>query len=99
MAAASVIGLIDPAKLAIIGHASWMALPRPAFLQLGFDTELMPAFLAAGIAASFRAVGVITTCQRINNAAWRRPDRTNIRKGVLADGLSNVVGAPLGCLA
>jgi xanthine permease XanP len=89
MAGAAVIGLIDPAKLAIIGHTSWVALPRPAFLQLRFDTGLMPAFLAAGIAASLRAVGVITTCQRINNAAWRRPERANIRKGVLADGLSN----------
>lgn len=96
MTSASVIGLIDHAKLAIIGHASWVALPRPAFLQLGFETGLMPVFLAAGVAASSRAVGVITTCQRLNNAAWRRPDRTNIRKGVLADGLSNVVGAVLG---
>jgi xanthine permease XanP len=96
MVAASVIGLIDPTKLAILGHSSWIALPRPTFLQLEFDAGLMPAFLAAGIAAALRAVGVITTCQRINNAAWRRPDRANIRKGVLADGLSNVVGSVLG---
>ena len=96
MAGASVIGLIDPARLAVVGHATWIALPRPAFLQLGFDAGVMPAFLAAGVAASLRAVGVITTCQRINNAAWRRPDRANVRKGVLADGLSNVVGGALG---
>ena len=96
MGAASMIGLINPARLIAIGHASWLTLPHPAFLQLGFDAGLVPAFLAAGIAASLRAVGVITTCQRINNAAWRRPNRANIRKGVLADGLSNVVGAVLG---
>jgi len=96
MASASAIGLIDPAKLAEISRASWIALPRPAFLQLGFDAGLAPAFLAAGVAASLRAVGVITTCQRINNAAWQHPDRTNIRKGVLADGLSNMVSGVLG---
>ncbi len=96
MAGGSVIGLIDPAGLAAIGHAAWVALPRPTFLQVSFDVGLVPAFLAAGVAASLRAVGVITTCQRINNAAWRRPDKTNIRKGVLADGLSNVVGSALG---
>jgi xanthine permease XanP len=61
MVGASAIGLIDPAKLATIGQASWIALPRPAFLQLGFDAGLLPAFLASGIAASLRAVGVITT--------------------------------------
>jgi xanthine permease XanP len=96
MASAGMIGLIDPAKLAEIGHASWIALPRTAFFQLGFDAGLAPAFLAAGVAATLRAVGVITTCQRINNAAWRQPDRKNIRKGILADGLSNVVSGVLG---
>jgi xanthine permease XanP len=96
MASASAIGLIDPNRLAAIGRAAWVALPHPAFLQVSFDVGLAPAFLAVGVAASLRAVGVITTCQRINNAAWRRPDKTNIRKGVLAEGLSNVVGSALG---
>jgi xanthine permease XanP len=96
MAAASVIGLIDPEKLATFGQAPYLALPRPAFMHVSFEAGLLPAFLASGVAASLRAVGVITTCQRINNAAWRRPDRANIRKGVLADGLSNVVGGALG---
>ena len=96
MTGASAIGLIDSERVAAIGRAAWISLPHPAFLQLGFDPGLVPAFLAAGVAASFRAVGVITTCQRIINAAWRRPDRDNIRKGVLADGLSNVAGSMLG---
>ena len=96
MVSAGMIGLIDPAKLAEIGRASWIALPHPAFFQLGFDAGLAPAFLAAAVAATLRGVGVITTCQRINNAAWRQPDRNNIRKGVLADGLSNVVSGVLG---
>jgi xanthine permease XanP len=96
MASASAIGLIDPTGLTVLSHSAWIALPRPAFLQFGFNAGLAPAFVAAGIAASLRAVGVVTTCQRINNAAWQRPDRTNIRKGVLADGLSNVVGSALG---
>ena len=39
---------------------------------------------------------MITTCQRVNNTAWRQPDMTNIRKGVLADGLANVVGGIIG---
>jgi xanthine permease XanP len=52
--------------------------------------------MAAGVAAALRAVGVVTTCQRINNAAWQRPDTNNIRKGVLADGLSNIIGGCLG---
>jgi len=57
---------------------------------------LLPAFLAAGAACAFRAIGVLTTCQRINNAAWRQPDMVNIRKGVLADSVGNMAGGLLG---
>ncbi|MBV9498573.1 MAG: hypothetical protein JO138_04300 [Acidobacteriaceae bacterium] len=96
MIGAASTGLLGPTGLASIGEASWLTLPRPATLGLAFDLALMPAFLAAGIAAGLRTVGVITTCQRINNAAWQRPDMSNIQKGVLADGLANVIGGVLG---
>ena len=96
MIAAGLLQLIPPAGFAAIGDAGWLAAPRPALLQLGFSVELLPAFLAAGVAAALRAVGVVSTCQRINDAAWQRPDMTNVRKGVLADGLANVIGGTIG---
>lgn len=96
MIGAASIGLLGPAGLATIVEASWLTLPRPATLGLTFDVALAPAFLAAGIAAALRTVGVVTTCQRINNAAWQQPDMSNIQKGVLADGLANVLGGALG---
>src|SRR5205823_15090069 len=46
--------------------------------------------------AALRAVGVLTTCQRLNNAAWQRPDTGNIHRGMLADGLSNLIGGSIG---
>jgi NCS2 family nucleobase:cation symporter-2 len=73
-------------------RAEWIAVPWPAVLDCAFDIGLVPAFLAAGAAVSLRAVGVVTTCQRINNAAWRRPVMGNVRKGALANGLANIVG-------
>ena len=95
MAGADMIGLIAPAQLATFGHTAWVALPHPA-LAYGFEPALAPAFLAAGVAAALRAVGVVTTCQRVNDAAWQRPDMANVRRGVLADGLANVIGGALG---
>lgn len=95
MIAAGFAGLIDPHQLENFYRAAWFEMPRPTF-DYGFDLGLLPAFLAAGAAAGFRAVGVVTTCQRINNAAWRHPDMANIRKGVLADGLANVAGGLIG---
>ncbi len=96
MAAATAIHLIPSAGVQAIAHADLLALPSPALLQHRFSLELLPAFLAAGVAAALRAVGVVTTCQRINNAGWEQPDMANIRKGVLADGLANVVGGIIG---
>jgi NCS2 family nucleobase:cation symporter-2 len=95
MVAGSFAGMLDPHQLGTFVKSSWFEVPRPAF-DYGFDLGLLPAFLAAGTAAGFRAVGVVTTCQRINNAGWRHPDISNIRKGVLADGLANVAGGLLG---
>ncbi len=90
------IGLLGPAQLAAVANAAWVAFPRPAILHVAFDLGLVPAFLAAGVAAALRTVGVITTCQRINNSGWQRPDMLNLRKGVLADGLANIIGSSIG---
>jgi NCS2 family nucleobase:cation symporter-2 len=96
MLAATVLHLISADHLKAVAEAAWIAAPEPAFGDYGFSLQLLPAFLAAGAAAAFRAVGVVTTCQRVNNAAWRQPDMNNVRKGVLADGLANVGGGMLG---
>jgi xanthine permease XanP len=96
LVAAWFAGLIDAERLVVVMTSPWVDLPRPAFFDYGFDIGLLPAFIAAGAAASFRVVGVVTTAQRINNAAWQYPDMDNIHKGVLSDGLANVVGGLLG---
>ncbi len=96
MTSAGAAGLMGSAELHECAEAAWFTLPRPAPFDLGFDIQLMPAFMASGIAAALRAVGVSTTCQRINDASWQRPDPRSIRGGVLADGLSNVLGDALG---
>lgn len=88
-----ITGILDPATLQ---HAPWLEVPHPVLFDLSFDVALAPAFLASGLAAGLRAIGVVTTCQRLNNAAWQRPNTANIRAGVLADGLSNLIGGPIG---
>lgn len=96
MLLAVTMGLITPANGSVLAHAPAFTVTKPWFFHLSFETALVPAFLAAGVAAALRTVGVITTCQQINDAAWKRPDLRNIRKGVLADGLANVFGPILG---
>ena len=70
-----------------MAKAPWLDLPDPSIMSFGFEPALIPAFIGAGLAATLRTTGVITSCQRLNDAAWTRPDMDNIARGVSADGL------------
>lgn len=104
----SMIGIVFGLLLAVLlGHVpaeSWqtmddaavVALPSLQHIDYGFEASLVPAFLVAGIAAALRTVGVITTCQKINDADWKRPDLTSIKGGVYADGIGCLLGGLAG---
>lgn len=94
--AAFAVGLIGPHALAQIGATPLFQLPVPHAISYSFRIGLVPSFLAAGLAATLRTIGVVTTCQRINDADWKRPDMGNIRKGIFADGLGCLIGGLLG---
>lgn len=72
------------------------AVPDPRFLTFGFETSLVVPFAIAGLASGLRVIGVLTTCQQMNDASWRRPDMKNIEAGVTADGIGCAVGGALG---
>ncbi|HWL69763.1 MAG TPA: solute carrier family 23 protein [Geminicoccus sp.] len=93
---ATLLGLPGPGGMGGIATASWAALPGIDHIRFAFEPALIPAFVAAGLAGALRVVGVVTTCQRANDPAWKAPDFPNIRKGVLADGLGCAVGGALG---
>src|SRR5262245_9991834 len=90
------LGLFDATALRSLGASPWFALPDPSYMSIHWDLSLMPAFLAAGLAAAIRTVGVITTCQRTNDATWTHPNFINIRKGVYADGIGCAIGGLVG---
>jgi NCS2 family nucleobase:cation symporter-2 len=71
------------------------ALPDPRFLSYSFEPSLMLPFAIAGLASGLRVVGVLTTCQQMNDAAWRRPNMQSISGGVIADGIGCAVGGAL----
>ncbi|MCB1486956.1 MAG: hypothetical protein KDJ88_05800 [Bauldia sp.] len=89
-------GVIGPSVLATVGGAPWLALPDLSILSYSFDLTLVPAFLAAAVAATVRTIGVVTTCQRINDAEWKRPDMENVVRGVTGDGLGCLAAGLLG---
>ena len=94
--AAAVFHVFPPGFVADYESARVFALPDPSFLSFAFAPSFALPFAIAGLAAALRVIGVLTTCQQINDAAWRRPDMRNIAAGMRADGLGCLVGGLLG---
>jgi xanthine permease XanP len=95
--AAAIAGMFDVAQSDAVGAAAWVDLPQLGQVSWSFDLGLAVPFAIAALAAAMKALGVITICQRTNDAEWVRPDMSSIKGGVLADGaataLSGLAGA------
>jgi len=90
------MGMLDVGRMtAAIGRTPF-SIPTPADMWPSFDFGLALAFGIGAIACTLRAVGDLTTCQKINDTEWQRPDMTTIRGGVLADGIGTVLCGVLG---
>ena len=76
--------------------APLFALPSLGSFGVAFDIELLLPFAIAALAMSLNTVGAVTAAQRANDADWKRPDLPNIGRGILADGLTNVVAGLIG---
>jgi xanthine permease XanP len=91
------LGLTPLAALRPPG-AELVRFPASDFGWPDFAANMMVPFAVAAIASSLRAIGDLTTVQKINDAKWQRPDMHVIRGGLAANGLatmlSGLVGAP-----
>jgi NCS2 family nucleobase:cation symporter-2 len=73
-------------------------LPQPVFFSWTFSSSMLLPFLIAGLAGTFKSIGNLTSCQKINDADWTRPDMQNYSRGTLTDGLNNILSGALGSL-
>jgi NCS2 family nucleobase:cation symporter-2 len=95
-AVAFALGFLPPEALEAVREAPFVGVPGLGHIAYVFRGTLVVPFAIAALAAGLRTVGVITTCQRINDVNWKRPDRRSIAGGVLADGLGCAIGGGLG---
>jgi len=90
------LGLIGETQLSDVGNAPLIWFPLLAHPGFSFSLNLVIPFLVAMICSTLKSVGDLTTCQKINDADWKRPDMDNISKGVLADATGCIAGGLLG---
>ncbi len=73
-----------------------VAVPDFRMLNWSFDASLILPFFVASLCSSVKTLGNLTTCQKINDADWKRPDMANMRKGLLGDGLGMTISGLIG---
>lgn len=95
---AALLGVLTSADLERLAGAPLVRLPDASHVHWAFDFELVIPFAAAALAASLRAMGDVTICQKTNDAAWTRPDMRTISAGALANGMSTALAGLVGTI-
>jgi NCS2 family nucleobase:cation symporter-2 len=95
---AAILGVLPAVDLERLRAAALVRLPDASHVRWAFDAGLMIPFAVAAVAASLRAMGDVTICQKTNDAAWTRPDMRTISGGALANGLSTALAGLLGTI-
>lgn len=89
-------GGIDFGRLRAGFDSGMLWFPRWSLAVPDFEPRLALDFAVGALACALRAVGDITTCQKIDNPEWLRPDMASLKNGVLADGLGTAAAGLLG---
>ena len=89
-------GLLPAAHIQQIFSKPLLALPDITLLRWSFNASLILPFAIASLCASVKTIGNLTTCQKINDADWKRPEMPGIRNGLFADGLGMSVSGLIG---
>jgi xanthine permease XanP len=84
------LGLLSDADLSKVSHASLFWFPFVHHPGWSFDISLLIPYMIVMICSALKTMGDVTTCQKINDSEWKRPDMENISKGVFADAISDI---------
>ena len=91
-------GLVTDEQLRRLEQASFLALPSFSAEGWSFSGALLLPFLVTALASSLKAVGDLTTCQKVNDAEWKRPDMKSISGGIFADACGVMLSGGVGTM-
>jgi xanthine permease XanP len=92
-------GVVDASLIEDIHEVPLFALPPVGQFGWSLAWEMVPHFALLGLALSFNCFGVLTVAQRANDSSWKRPDMEGIKRGLLAEGMTNALGSMINGMA
>lgn len=94
--AGAAAGLLDATAAQRIGELPLFGVHALPMAGLRFDLALVLPFVAAALASGIKEAGLVTSCQKTNDADWKRPDMRSTSGGIVASGLGNLAAGALG---
>jgi NCS2 family nucleobase:cation symporter-2 len=91
-------GTLAGAEIDRLQSTPMLHVPSLDHLSWSFDPALAVPFVVAAFAATLRAMGDITICQKTNDTEWIRPGMRSIGGGAMANGLSTALAGLLGTI-
>jgi len=89
-------GILTNTQFSLLSSEPLFALPDITHVGWSFDIRFLIPFLVAALSSTLKSVGDITTCQKINDVEWKRPDLKSMGGGIFVDGLSAISGGLVG---
>ncbi len=93
---AAALGLFEETTFAHVEGLPLVGLQLPQWSRLSLEPLLVIPFVAAALASNVKDAGLVISCQKANDAAWKRPDTRSMSGGLVAGGLGNIASGALG---
>jgi xanthine permease XanP len=93
-----VTGVLTLDKARLIIDSALFQLPEMGKFGISFSTVMLVPFLVAAFSSALKTMGDLTTCQKINDADWKRIEMRSISRGMLACAAGNITSGLLGAL-
>jgi len=90
------LGIVPQESVSRITESQWFSVPYIRNMSWSFDVTLLVPFIVATICSTIKSVGDLGTCQKINDAEWKRADMRTISSGILVDGFGGILPGIMG---
>jgi len=91
-------GILTLDKARLIIDSAFFRLPEMGKFGMSFSTVMLVPFVVAAFSSALKTMGDLTTCQKINDADWKRIEMRSISRGMLACAAGNITSGLLGAL-
>jgi xanthine permease XanP len=90
------MGLLSMQTFTELERLPYVKFPEFVHGGLSFRVSLVIPFVVVAVCVALKLIGDLTTCQKINDANWKRVDVDSLGKGLVAEGLGTTMAGLLG---